>query len=672
MQDPTEDAEDSISMEPILSQMIMQVVPNEDAEDSISTEHEREDPDLNRTFAVRRKAAKRTLPWDLVGEELNLTPSLRPQAEDIRATKKPRLEEPLSASTDEVATKLSSHDTAVSHSAAADADHADVDLVKATRAKVHWTPEEDAKLTSAITNTRKIMHGKEYRIDWVAITALVPGRAGGQCLSRWHYILNCGIDRVNGHTGTWTKEEDSKLKDAVQEHGGKDWAAISALVQGRTKNQCCCRWHDVLNPSIVGANKSTEGANKSSGRWTEDEDLKLKEAVQTHGGTNWGAIAALVPGRTHKQCWKRWHQCIEALTAGREGKWAENEDIELKNAVQTHGGKNWGAISAMVPSRTQKQCYSRWNDILRSNDRANGRRGKWAEDEDITLKDAVQTYGGKNWNAIATLVPGRTNIQCFHRWQDVLDPSIGRASGRTGKWSEDEYNTLKDAVQTHGDKDWVVIALLVPGRTRSQCFHRWKDGFDPSIGKWTAEEDIKLKNAAHAAQTYVGRNWNAIVALFPGRTENQCRYRWHNALDPSIDRTSAREGNWTADEDSKLKDAAQTYGCKNWGAISVLVPGRAGHQCYSRWHNALDPSIDRASGFLGKWTAVEESKLTDAVQTYGGKNWGAIAALVPSRTKKQCRDRWKKYIEPNHSTVRGKEHGTLKKAPALRRDPPFP
>jgi hypothetical protein len=42
------------------------------AEASIPTENVRDDPNLNRTLTVRRKAAKRTFPWDLAGEELNL------------------------------------------------------------------------------------------------------------------------------------------------------------------------------------------------------------------------------------------------------------------------------------------------------------------------------------------------------------------------------------------------------------------------------------------------------------------------------------------------------------------------------------------------------------------------------------------------------------------------
>jgi hypothetical protein len=81
------------------------------------------------------------------------------------------------------------------------------------------------------------------------------------------------------------------------------------------------------------------------------------------------------------------------------------------------------------------------------------------------LKDAVQAHRGKNWEIVAALVPGRTKVQCRKRWKAALDPSIDLAAGRTCKWSEDEVIKLKDAVQTHGGKNWGAIAALVPGRT---------------------------------------------------------------------------------------------------------------------------------------------------------------------------------------------------------------
>jgi hypothetical protein len=38
-----------------------------------------------------------------------------------------------------------------------------------------WTLEENTKLTHAIKTTRKKKCGEEYRTDWVAVSALVPG-----------------------------------------------------------------------------------------------------------------------------------------------------------------------------------------------------------------------------------------------------------------------------------------------------------------------------------------------------------------------------------------------------------------------------------------------------------------------------------------------------------------
>jgi hypothetical protein len=104
---------------------------------------------------------------------------------------------------------------------------------------------------------------------------------------------------------------------------------------------------------------------------------------------------------------------------------------------------------------------------------ASGRKGKWTQDEDNKLKDAVQMHGCNYWVAITALVPGQTKKQCLKRWHDFLKHSIDRASGRTGKWAEDEDGKLnKDAVQMHGGKDWVAISALVPSRTKMPCRDR--------------------------------------------------------------------------------------------------------------------------------------------------------------------------------------------------------
>jgi myb proto-oncogene protein len=198
-----------------------------------------------------------------------------------------------------------------------------------------WTLEEDANLTSAVANTSKKKWGKEYKTDWAAVAALVLGRTSDQCYHRWDNFLDSSIDQANERTGKWTEDEDSKLMGAVQTYGGKNWNKIAELVPGRTKSQCCSRWKDVLDPSIGRANGRTSN-------WTAVEDSKLKDAVQTHGGKKWGAISALVPGRTKMQCKNRWHGALNPnsnLTGGRTGKWEEDEDSKLKDAMRRHGAR---------------------------------------------------------------------------------------------------------------------------------------------------------------------------------------------------------------------------------------------------------------------------------------------------------------------------------------------
>jgi hypothetical protein len=132
----------------------------------------------------------------------------------------------------------------------------------------------------------------------------------------------------------------------------------------------------------------------------------------------------------------------------------------------------------------------------------------------------------------------------------------------------------------------------------------------------------------------------AIAALVLGRTKSQCSGRWHHCLDPSIDWVSGR-----AFDDSKLKDAVQTHGDKGWDTIALLVPGRTKNQCYGRWRDVLGPFCDQTTGRKGHWTLYEDDKLKVSVQTHGGKNWVAISALIPGRSRKQCRQRWKLSLE---------------------------
>jgi hypothetical protein len=291
--------------------------------------------------------------------------------------------------------------------------------------------------------------------------------------------------------------------------------------------------------------------------------------------------------------------------------WTTDEDNKLAHALQTRGGKNWKAAAAVLPGRTKKEVKRRWNDFLKKNfDQSTVRTGTWTEDEDEKLKDAVHRHSCRDWSVITSMVPGRTKSQCTGRWYGALNPSVALTAGNSGAWTEKEDNKLARAVTRHGDKDWVIITALVPGRTKKQC-----------------------------------------------------RNRWHTALNPSLALTAGKLGKWTEAEDVKLVHALQMYGGKNWDAITALVPDRTKRQCSSRWHDVLKHSIDLATGPSGMWAIEEDSKLKDAVQTHGSNDWAVIAAVIPGRTKFQCWDRWKTYVVPYRSTVEEEEYDTFSTTP---------
>jgi myb proto-oncogene protein len=182
-----------------------------------------------------------------------------------------------------------------------------------------------------------------------------------------------------------------------------------------------------------------------------------------------------------------------AASRGTPGRsWKAEEDAKLMKAVKKHG-KDWFAVAATVPGRTTIQCRKRWVNNL---DPTNGKKtGKWTPEEDAKLRKAVKKHGKDGWVAVAMLVPARTNEQCRQRWSDVLDPANGK---NLGKWSSEEDTKLTEAVKKHG-KDWVAVAAMVPGRTNYQCRERWVNRLDPAnrknLGIWTPEDHAKLTEA---------------------------------------------------------------------------------------------------------------------------------------------------------------------------------
>lgn len=76
------------------------------------------------------------------------------------------------------------------------------------------------------------------------------------------------------------------------------------------------------------------------------------------------------------------------------------------------------------------------------------------------------------------------------------------------------------------------MAESIPGKTDMQCFHRWTKVFNGGTkGPWSPEDDARV---AELVGQIGAKKWSCIAAQLPGRTGKQCRERWHNHLNPHI------------------------------------------------------------------------------------------------------------------------------------------
>jgi myb proto-oncogene protein len=88
--------------------------------------------------------------------------------------------------------------------------------------------------------------------------------------------------------------------------------------------------------------------------------------------------------------------------------------------------------------------------------------------KDELLKKVVEQYGAKNWKKVASFLKDRTDVQCLHRWQKVLNPNLVK-----GPWTKEEDEIVIEMVKRYGPRNWSAIAQHLPGRIGKQCRERY-------------------------------------------------------------------------------------------------------------------------------------------------------------------------------------------------------
>ncbi|KAL4874589.1 hypothetical protein BJY04DRAFT_224876 [Aspergillus karnatakaensis] len=161
------------------------------------------------------------------------------------------------------------------------------------------------------------------------------------------------------------------------------------------------------------------------------------------------------------------HQDIPVMMMRPRRNWTAEEDVILKREVrrvQSEGDNiSWHDVAAFLPGRTNKDCRKRWYGTAA----AKVKKGPWTEAEDDRLRRAIDRHGTK-WAVVASVVGTRLPDQCSKRWSHAIDPSIDHSP-----WTQQEDELLIQNVNKHGHYWQQIVSMYFPGRTSLAAKNRY-------------------------------------------------------------------------------------------------------------------------------------------------------------------------------------------------------
>ena len=121
-----------------------------------------------------------------------------------------------------------------------------------------------------------------------------------------------------------------------------------------------------------------------------------------------------------------------------------------------------------------------------------------------------------------------------HKKTRVFSKSSRSKKEKRRPWSTKEDESMTRLVEENGTKQWTIIAEKLnknfPSSIRSgkQCRERWHNHLNPGINKecWSIEEEILL----FTSHSKSGNKWAEISNYLPGRTDNSIKNHFYSTL----------------------------------------------------------------------------------------------------------------------------------------------
>ncbi|KAI8150144.1 hypothetical protein BJV82DRAFT_498861, partial [Fennellomyces sp. T-0311] len=220
----------------------------------------------------------------------------------------------------------------------------------------------------------------------------------------------------------WSKEDSDKLVAMVKQIGPK-WTQIS---------------HELNRPPSVVFNryKLLTDTVEFHGPWTQEELDRLAELTKGKSlkSIDWDQVRVQMPRLRPVPILRlTFKHSIDPVI--RHGRWTDEEIERLQELVGLYGTDDWDAVSSSIRTRTRRQCLERW----RWQQQAGLKKGRYTEEEDIAIIEAVKIYGENFAQVKEAIGSDRTARNISQHYRYALCPQTDRSP-----WTDEEEETMYD------------------------------------------------------------------------------------------------------------------------------------------------------------------------------------------------------------------------------------